>query len=790
MSGFRSLATRLVIAMLIPLSLLQLAATWVETRTASRTMISTAETAAENLGATVREELQGVLRSMRVGTEALTIPLSRLETLDLATVEEIQNEALARSQLVYGTALALEPMPDGSGRLAPYAYQSPNGIVHQDLAEGDYRYWDWPWFTEPLESGESRWSDPYFDEGAGNARMVTYSVPLEVTGRRAVLTADLELGFLSDIAGSNLLGRPGAVFLFDRGGNLVAHPVDRWLLRKRLSEIAAEQKLFALEGIQRVISDSEDRWIRPDEGMHEGIIGGNPDRPGRLLLIPLREAGWGIGVYFSDDDFLADIEEATRFRLLFALTLLILLASILALVSMRSLRPLRELADRTRAIAQGEFRGDTPGLNRRDEIGRLSRAFHRMQEHLQDYIEDLTQATAARERIDAELTTARLLQHALLPREHPDPAEVGADLAASLQSARAVGGDLFNYVRLNDDRLFFVIGDVSDKGVPAALFMTRANALLKSEAARGVAPERVLERVNLALCEDNELCMFVTLLAGMLDLESGKLRLASAGHEHPFHLDSKGSIKHRELDNGPPLGIDDTANYSGADFTLAKGDLLVCYTDGITEARNPAGELFGEAQLEVILGRAPRARASDIVFAVHEAVERYADGAEQADDLTLLVLRRSVAVSEKPEAERHGPTMSGQLSVPLRENCHVQVIEKLQAEAAEAGTVLPDSGDLRLVMEEVLTNVVKYSGAAERGLDAKVSWHFEQGRLELVFEDPGQPFNPLDERMKYRDEDDHSDGGMGIQLVRSIATTVHYERIDQLNRLEVTLSAT
>lgn len=646
MSGFRSLSTRLVIAMLVPLSLLLLAATWIETRTASRTMIATGETAAANLGAMVKEELQGVLRSTKSGAEALAIPLSRLPAVDEGMALEMLGQSLDRFPLVYGSALAIEPGPDGEGQFAPYIRRDGNDRISTSLAGDDYRYWEWPWFTEPLEGGRSSWSDPYYDEGGGEVRMVTYSVPLALDGRRAVLTADIELGFLSDIANSNLLGRPGAVLVFDRGGHLVAHPQDDWLLQRRLSEIAQEQGLNALAAVPSAVAAEEELWLRPEDGMHEGVIGGDPSRPGRLLVLPLKEAGWGIGVYFSDADFLADIEAATRFRLLFALTLLILLASTLALVSLRSLRPLGELANRTRAIAHGEFKGATPGLERKDEIGRLSRAFHTMQDQLQHYIEDLTQATAARERMDAELTTARLLQHALLPREQPDHEDVGADLAATLNSARGVGGDLFNYLRLDEDRLFFVIGDVSDKGVPAALFMTRANALIKGAAGRGETPEAVLDVVNRSLSEENELCMFVTLLAGLLDLRTGRLRLASAGHDAPLKVSAGGEVDWVPLDNGPPVGLDEDAIFTGHDLQLDEGDTLFTYTDGVTEARNPDGVMFGEERLEAVLRGSASRDAAALLSAVHEAVEHFAAGAEPADDLTLLVVRRSSGGAE------------------------------------------------------------------------------------------------------------------------------------------------
>lgn len=470
--------------------------------------------------------------------------------------------------------------------------------------------------------------------------MVTYSVPVDIGGRRAVLTADLELGFLNEIANSNLLGRPGNVLVFDRQGRLVAHPRESWVLERNLADLGRDQALAGLAAVPTDVAAERERWLRPVDGMHEGLVGGNAERPGRLFVLPLKEAGWGVGVYFSDDDFLADIREATRFRLLFALALLVLLAATLALVSLRSLRPLGELADRTGDIARGNFHGDTPGRKRQDEIGRLARAFHRMQEQLKRYVEDLTQAAAARERMDAELTTARLLQQSLLPASDPGPEVVGADLAATLRSAQAVGGDLFNYLRLDDGRLFFVIGDVSDEGVPAALFMTRANALIKAAAVTGVDPEDVLEAVNRALSEENELCMFVTLLVGLLELDTGRLQLASAGHDVPLHVSAGGAVARMALEKGPPVGLDESAAFPAREWRLEPGDALVAFTDGVAEARDPQGEPFGIEGLERSLADGAGLGARALLTRVHEALEAFSEGAETADDQTLLVVRR------------------------------------------------------------------------------------------------------------------------------------------------------
>jgi sigma-B regulation protein RsbU (phosphoserine phosphatase) len=262
-----------------------------------------------------------------------------------------------------------------------------------------------------------------------------------------------------------------------------------------------------------------------------------------------------------------------------------------------------------------------------------------MQEQLHTYIEDLTKATAARERLQAELATARLIQHALVPDRHPEIERTGVELEALLLPAREVGGDLYSYSRLDQGRLFFAIGDVSDKGVPAALFMSRANALLHAATAKADTPAQVLEQVNRELSEDNSLCMFVTLLAGILWLEDGRLLLSSAGHDSPIRVSAEGGVYEVDMESASPAGVNDAAKYQNLECRLQPGDTLVTYTDGVTEARNVELGLFGMQRLLDALRLAPDNSPATMIEAITSAVDAHAAGTEQSDDLTLLVFR-------------------------------------------------------------------------------------------------------------------------------------------------------
>ena len=226
MTRYRSLSTHLVLVILLPLTAVLLGSTLLETHLARRSMLGLAETAAQNLADSVVEELQGILRSTRAAVDGMAIPLSHQIVPQTAEVDVLLRESLNNFPLIFGSTLALVPeVAEGHAPFAPFVFRSGENIESSSLAGEDYRYWERPWFTEPLATGQPVWTAPYLDEGGGGIRMVTYARPLTIDGRKAVLTADIDLSFLSQIAKSNLLGQASAVIVFDATGRLVAHPL-------------------------------------------------------------------------------------------------------------------------------------------------------------------------------------------------------------------------------------------------------------------------------------------------------------------------------------------------------------------------------------------------------------------------------------------------------------------------------------------------------------------------------------------------------------------------------------
>jgi serine phosphatase RsbU (regulator of sigma subunit) len=248
----------------------------------------------------------------------------------------------------------------------------------------------------------------------------------------------------------------------------------------------------------------------------------------------------------------------------------------------------------------------------------------------------LAEEAAERRVLERELALAHDMQMSMLPRRMPDRPEI--DVAASLSSARSVGGDLYDFV-LDGDRLWFIVADVSGKGVAASLYMAVAKTLFRATVQDGIEIPDVLARMNRELCRDNDQVMFTTALVGHLALESGRVALGDAGHNPALVVRPGGRIERPDVPKAVALGVAPDAAFSEASFVLQQDETLLLYTDGATDARNPAGELFGEDALARAIAGAARGTAGALVSGIVRSVEEFSAGAPPEDDLTLLAIR-------------------------------------------------------------------------------------------------------------------------------------------------------
>ncbi len=281
------------------------------------------------------------------------------------------------------------------------------------------------------------------------------------------------------------------------------------------------------------------------------------------------------------------------------------------------------------------------GVKTNDEIGRLAASFNAMTGELKDYMANLTRVTADKERIATELNVATKIQTSMLPCIFPAfPERTEFDVYATMNAAKEVGGDFYDFFLVDDTHLAVVMADVSGKGVPAALFMVIAKTLIKNHAQSGETPRDVFVNVNNQLCENNDANMFVTAFMGLLEIETGKFTYVNAGHNPPLVARAGQSFEWLTTKPGFVLAGMEGMKYVQQEILLAPGDRVFLYTDGVTEAMNPAGALYSDPRLIDFFNSADmRGRdAVDTLAALRADIDRFADGAEQSDDITMLML--------------------------------------------------------------------------------------------------------------------------------------------------------
>jgi sigma-B regulation protein RsbU (phosphoserine phosphatase) len=253
---------------------------------------------------------------------------------------------------------------------------------------------------------------------------------------------------------------------------------------------------------------------------------------------------------------------------------------------------------------------------------------------------NLVSVTAEKERIGAELNVATQIQADMLPRIFPAfPNRSEFELFASMNPAKEVGGDFYDFFLIDEDHLGLVMADVSGKGVPAALFMVIAKTLIKNRAMMGDSPSAILENVNNQLCEGNDAMLFVTVWIGILTISTGKGLAANAGHEHPVLKRAGGRYELVEYRHSPAVATLEGIRFREHEFELNPGDMLFVYTDGVPEATNSENQLFGNERMLEALNRNPEESPAEVLHSVREAVDGFVMDAPQFDDITMLCLK-------------------------------------------------------------------------------------------------------------------------------------------------------
>lgn len=691
--------------------------------------------------------------------------LARLARTRSDPTAQLASDALKANPDLAGILFAWTPDDPTHPPVAPFVDRQPNGtLTRRDLSHDGTRYWEQPWFRSGLDCTDGCWQKPFFSQSR-QERLINYSVAIRSAGRSiGIVNADVTLAWLQSVLGS--LKRPdGAVmFVVDHEGHFLAH------------DGTARLGLVATPELRQALAMAGDA---PGE-LRAGI---DPSVSGRAWIYhaPVAGTGWTLGLLVPQAQLESSLRRLFMRELSLGLLAMLGIAVITLVVTRRTLSPLATLTGRAEHVARGELDFTLPRIRRRDEIGRLTHAFDRMRRQLAHHLEQLTRATREQERLRSELEIAHQIQVALLPSEHYLDARCAMfELHATLRPARAVGGDLYSYFMLDQRHFCLMVGDVSDKGIPAALFMARAITLAKALAPRARHPALLLDQLNRELCQGNESCMFITLLCGVLDTSDGRLVLASAGHEPPI-LYQGGTGRLVEVTTGPAIGLDEDAGYVEQELTMEAGDTLLMYTDGITEAGAPDGSMFGIERTLASLERAPPPTApGEFTARLMADVDAFAEGCDQTDDITILALSWHHRSREE----------AGMLDLTLKTTLEdvFAALERCESVLDDAGVAVGIREDVRLVLEELMVNMVQHGH--ENPADGSIRLHLRtnEGAVLAELHDDGMAFDPLQASVPALSgdvADAEEVGGLGIHLVRAMASELTYHHDRDGNHLQL-----
>lgn len=583
--------------------------------------------------------LTNILEDVQLSADYLEWLVYRhLEEPDL--MEEYSYNTVQGTPALNGCSISFEPdfFP---GQHYFSAYSGYKDDVLQSMQEGsdDYQYFYLDWYLLPKLLNQPCWTEPYADWESDDAKdlqtemQVSYCKPLTVAGGRYIgcISLDISLKWLSETLSSVKPYPNSYSILVSRGGSFLVHPDPERLFY----ETIFTQGLLNPVSDQMVLGKA---MQAQETGMQSLTIGGQRSY---VFYTPVKTTGWSMAIVCPESDIFDSFDRLRRIVISISLLSLLLLFATCFRVIGRSVKPLRELAVQAEDIASGHFDKALPTSTRPDELGTLSRSFAHMQTSLVSYMDELTRSTANRVRIEGELQIAREIQKGMVPRVFPPfPDRKGIDLFASIVPAKEVGGDLYDYF-IQKDRLYFCIGDVSGKGIPASLFMAVVRTLFRVLGQQELPAAEMARQINETVSENNDQLMFVTMFIGVVDLKTGALDFCNCGHNPPAIFAEKGKARFLTCKPNAAIGAIPGFAFEGEAIGTIKGIPLFLYTDGLSEAENPAQEQFGEERLLATLNTQPFDGAEAVVDRMGQTIAAHVGKAERSDDMTMLCLKVS-----------------------------------------------------------------------------------------------------------------------------------------------------
>jgi len=743
----------------------------------NRTIERNARAESENILRIINLQIEKVLRQVETVPNNLNWIIANGK-LTSDSMYSITQSVVRNNPDIYGSAIAFEPyyFKEKGYYFSPYSYRDGDTIRSLQLGNSDYDYFTWEWYSEPKKQEAPCWSEPYYDEGGGQMIMCTYSAPIfdqnkKITG---IFTSDISLEWLTDMIDKMKRGDQSDIFMLGKAGTFIVHNQRERILNQTVFDWADEINAPQFK-------PTGENMIAGNQGMQ--VIKYNKEKL-FVFYAPVPHTSWSLGIIMPKKEVFSDLHQINVIMfLMVGLGLIALFAICLRTVNNQT-SPLKRFAATAREIAHGDFDVKLPDIRSKDEMKELFDSFTYMQSKLNSYIANLKETTSAKEKIESELRIARGIQMSMLPKLFPPlPNHNEIDLYATLNPAKEVGGDLYDFF-MKDNHLYFAIGDVSGKGVPASLLMAVTLTLFRSVADRMESPATVMNLLNATITENNTSNMFVTLLIGTLDLNTGLLKYCNAGHNPPVIVAADGECKWLEVIPNISAGAMKGFSYIEQSLILPNTSALVLYTDGITEAENAEKKLYGKERLMSMIRANHKLAPREMIEHLLSDIRNYVNGNEPSDDIALLMLRYHIGVAHN--------TNTLIICNKIEElNKIAQFIEQIGKQMNLPPELIMN---LNLAVEEAVANIVQYGGGKQEAEGRKQK--AEDGEIELLFsyKDSRLVFTIIDEGVEFDltqvenpdttlSAEERPVGGLGIFLIKQIMDEIEYRRENGKNIL-------
>ena len=537
----------------------------------------------------------------------------------------------------YNCSIAFEPehFQDKGRYFSAYTRYVGDSLRTTQGGSDNYQYFFMDWYLMSTLLDKPCWTEPYvdFDVATNTSEMVTsYCQTIkDKEGKKiGVINTSLSINWLSQTI-SMVKPYPNSYsIMIGRGGTYFVHPDTTKITRQTIFTQTMEHPDTALIALGHAMQ-------RGEEGMKKMFFNG---KDCYVFYKPLGQTGCSMAIVCPEEDIFGGFDRLRRAVMSIVVVGLLLMLYLFIRIITRELSPLRRLAREAETIASGQFDAVLPDFQRIDEIGQLSHSFGNMQQSLVKYIEELKETTAQKASIESDLRIASGIQMGMLPEQFPTKADRDdVQIYASLTPAKEVGGDLFDFY-FRDDKLFFCIGDVSGKGVPASLFMAVTRSVFRTVSVHESMPNNIVTIMNTIIADMNKTQMFVTLFVGVLDLPTGHLHYCNAGHDAPLLIGD--GIGELPCDPNIPVGFLPSWEYSLQEAQISTGTTILLFTDGLTEAMDANYNQFQMERINDVASQALSQQQQEphqLINKMTDAVHQFVGDAEQSDDLTMMAIQ-------------------------------------------------------------------------------------------------------------------------------------------------------